>query len=165
MSRGPQPQSISARVRAVMPGDFAELRTRLPDLTSKQITSALQSGLTAGTVAQRGFVYEVVAPRGRPRMNAAEEDRPDTVLGHGSTHAPTHRPDPSQSPKVYCPEARDAIPLSSCLDDYTTAAAGLGKCRSECARCLYGYDRRAALAAGGKVSFDEITRDAMEGRR
>lgn len=148
MSRGPQPNSITTRVRAALPGTLAELAKKLPGFTKKQISGALNTGQTGGRVVFEGGVYRDAAlpkPR-RPRMIDAE-DRPDTILGHGASATPAYRSDPGQSPRVFCP-AFGPVALSTCLDDYATAASGHKDGRAACTRCQYGQERRQRLARG-----------------
>jgi hypothetical protein len=142
MSRGKQAFSARGQIRAHHPNmPPAQLRRvafmlsyRKLEVTAENIAAMLSadnqrrtqphrvSGLPAGRQSCEGD-----ACRSEPSKSALWGARPE------------------QSPQVTCP-ARITVPLSTCIDDYTSAASGFRGGPPECARCVIGRRRRAELA-------------------
>jgi hypothetical protein len=147
MSRGLQANSLTSKICAVLPATIAQIYAALPDYARPNISNAIGHATTRGYIERHGFVYRRTEPVQAPKVLTLDAEDSDTVLGHGASAHVTHRSDPSQSPRVFCP-AFGPRPLSTCLDDYATAASGHKDGRVACTRCQYGQERRAALARG-----------------
>lgn len=150
MSRGLIAGSVTSQVRALLPMAIADIYAALPELRHSAISNAIQHAITRGHIERRGTLYHRTDPPDvcvRPRMLEADEDRPESILGHGLGPSVSYFEDPSQSPRVPCP-AFGPQPLSDCLNNYTDAAAGHKSGRAACATCRLGAERRAQLAKG-----------------
>lgn len=147
MPRPKNPKSTIGRIRALLPAARKQLREALPDVPSTTLSNALSSATTYGQIVFDGLVYRLAQAPAPPKPLSIEPDRPGDILGHGASHVPTHRDDPSQSPQVSC-HAHGTIALSTCLGWYTDTAAGSRSKRAECVGCAVGAKRRAELAKG-----------------
>lgn len=152
MSRGLIAGSVTSQVRALLPATIGDIYAALPELRHSAISNAIQHAITRGHIERRGTLYHRTEPPDvcvRPRMLEADEDRSESILGHGLAPSVAYREDPAQSPRVFCP-AFGPLALSDCLNNYTDAASGHTSGRAACATCRYGAERRARLAKGAE---------------
>ena len=148
MSRGLQADSVTSRIRALLPATLSEIRAGLPDVRKPQIANALKHATIYGHIAFDGITYRRTHANPKPRRELTmDTDQPTNILGHGLAPSRPYVEDPSRGALVPCPQLGPQ-PIGVCLNSYTDAEAGVRAARRECAGCQYGAERRAMLAKG-----------------